>query len=86
MFTFNHERTRLEIEDNSQDPQEQILKLKDNNLDDLVNEFIKKRTTKTLANDQLLKALFMVTKGNIGTKEKLIEQILQDLGQVEEDE
>lgn len=61
-------------------------KLTDAALDTLVDNFIKERDTKTLANDQLLNALFMVTKGRIDTKDGLIKQLLQDLGQVEEDE
>jgi MoxR-like ATPase len=61
-------------------------KLTDEALDDLVNNFIEQRDKKTLANDQLLNALFMVTKGRISTKDALIKQLLQDLGQVEEDE
>lgn len=61
-------------------------KLTNEALDNLVENFIKDRDTKTLANDQLLNALFMVTKGRIDTKDKLIELLLQDLGQVEEDE
>jgi MoxR-like ATPase len=61
-------------------------KLNDEALDDLVDNFITQRDTKTLANDQLLNALFMVTKGRISTKDELIKQLLQDLGQVEEDE
>ncbi|MBD2341259.1 MoxR family ATPase [Calothrix sp. FACHB-156] len=61
-------------------------KLTDEALDTLVDNFIKERDSKTLANDQLLNALFMVTKGRIETKDGLIKQLLQDLGQVEEDE
>jgi MoxR-like ATPase len=62
-------------------------KLTDEALDQLVNNFIEERDNrKTLANDQLLNALFMVTKGRIDTKDGLIKQLLQDLGQVEEDE
>lgn len=61
-------------------------KLTDPELDALVDAFIQARSTETLANDQLLNALFMVTQGRISTKEKLIERIIQDLGQVAEDE
>lgn len=61
-------------------------KLNDEALNDLVDNFITQRDTKTLANDQLLNALFMVIKGRISTKDELIKQLLQDLGQVEEDE
>lgn len=61
-------------------------KLTDQALDTLVDNFIEKRKTETLANDQLLNALFMVTKGRISTKDALIKLLLQDLGQVEEDE
>ena len=55
-------------------------------LDALVDNFIEQRKRETLANDQLLNALFMVTKGRISTQDRLIELLLQDLGQVEEDE
>ncbi len=61
-------------------------RLTDQALDTLVDDFIEKRKTETLANDQLLNALFMVTKGRISTKDALIKLLLQDLGQVEEDE
>jgi MoxR-like ATPase len=61
-------------------------KLNNQTLDKLVDDFIDKRKTETLANDQLLNALFMVTKGRISTKDALIELLLQDLGQVESDE
>ncbi|PSB01629.1 AAA family ATPase [Merismopedia glauca] len=61
-------------------------KLADQALDTLVDDFIEQRKTETLANDQLLNALFMVTNGRISTKERLIELLLQDLGQVSEDE
>ena len=60
--------------------------LSDESLDTLVNNFIKKRDKETLATDQLLNALFMVKKGSIGTKEALIDRLLNDLGQVAEDE
>ncbi|MCF4966741.1 AAA family ATPase [Nostoc sp. CMAA1605] len=61
-------------------------KLTNEALNTLVDNFIQERNSKTLANDQLLNALFMVTKGRIDTKDGLIKQLLQDLGQVEEDE
>lgn len=61
-------------------------KLKEKDLDELVNDFIEQREEETLANDQLLNALFMVTKTGISTKEKLVKQLLQDLGQVDNDE
>ena len=62
--------------------------LKQADLDELVDNFIEQRYTETLANDQLLNALFILTKTGVSTKDKLIKQILQDLGQVnnEEDE
>lgn len=66
------------------DPQQE--KLTDDRLDTLVDNFIEQRNRKTLANDQLLNALFMVTKGRISTEDELIKQILQDLGPVAEDE
>ncbi|MEA5499181.1 MoxR family ATPase [Limnoraphis robusta Tam1] len=61
-------------------------KLTDQDLDALVDQFIENRKTETLANDQLLNALFMVTKGRVSTKDGLIKQLLKDLGQTEEDE
>ena len=61
-------------------------KLNDESLDALVDSFIEQRKTETLANDQLLNALFMVTQGRISTKDKLIDLLLKDLGQVEEDD
>jgi S-adenosylmethionine synthetase len=61
-------------------------KLNDQILDALVDNFIEQRKTETLANDQLLNALFMVTKGRISTKDTLIKLLFQDLGQVEENE
>lgn len=61
-------------------------KLNNEALDALVDNFIEKRETGTLANDQLLNALFMVTKGRISTEDELIKLLLQDLGQVVEDE
>ncbi len=60
--------------------------LSDKDLDTLVDDFIAKREDKTLANDQLLNALFMVTQGRISTKDDIIKLLLQDLGQVAEDE
>ena len=63
-------------------------KLNNQALNELVKNFIHRRDEerKTLANDQLLNALFMVTKGRVSTEDPLIKQLLQDLGQVEEDE
>ncbi|MGB6301457.1 MAG: MoxR family ATPase, partial [Rivularia sp. (in: cyanobacteria)] len=60
-------------------------KLTDEALDQLVDNFINDRNEKTLANDQLLNALFMVTKGRI-SPEDAQKLLLQDLGQVAEDE
>lgn len=62
--------------------------LRDDSLDALVNDFIDNRDSgKTLATDQLLNALFIVTKGRISSEDKLIaKRLLNDLGQVEEDE
>ena len=62
------------------------LKKEPQDLDRLVTNFIESKKTETLANDQLLNALFMVTKGRVSTEDPLIKQLLQDLGQVEEDE
>ena len=54
----------------------------------LIDHFISKRTNETLATDQLLNALFMVTKGRIPSQDasenKLIQRLLQDLGAVED--
>ena len=57
-------------------------------LDALVENFIENRDSgKTLATDQLLNALFIVTKGRISAEDELIaKRLLNDLGQVEEDE
>ncbi len=60
-------------------------KLTDEALDQLVDKFINDRNEKTLANDQLLNALFMVTKGRISTEDAQ-KLFLQDLGQVVEDD
>jgi MoxR-like ATPase len=65
---------------------EDAQKLSDESLDNLVNEFIEKRDVGTLATDQLLNALFIVTKGRVDTKNELIKKLLNDLGQVEEDD
>lgn len=71
---------------NNQKSDESKLKLKNDRLDELVEKFITARETETLANDQLLNALFMVIKGRVDTEDDLIDKILQDLGQVPEDE
>lgn len=62
-------------------------KLNNQALDELVKNFIRRRDEerKTLANDQLLNALFMIAKGRVSTEDKLIDRLLQDLGQVEEE-
>ncbi len=70
-----------EMEDPS-DPK----KLNDQKLDAIVEDFMKRRDEKTLATDQLLNALFMVTKGRISDDKELIDLLLQDLGQGGEDE
>ena len=56
----------------------------------LIKEFIEVQDEKTLATDQLLNAIFMITKGRIPVTEgksffddKLVKQLLQDLGRVE---
>ncbi|MDE5106483.1 MAG: MoxR family ATPase, partial [Trichodesmium sp. St17_bin3_1_1] len=56
----------------------------------LIKEFIEVQDDKTLATDQLLNAIFMITKGRIPVTEgksffddKLVKQLLQDLGRVE---
>lgn len=74
------------LKDKVKSDEQQPARLMDSELDALVDNFIKQRDRKTLANDQLLNALFMVTKTGITTKDKIIDQILQDLGQVETDE
>lgn len=51
----------------------------------LIQDFIDKRDAGTLATDQLLNAIFMVTRGRISTKDKLIEQLFKDLGTVEDE-
>lgn len=62
--------------------------LSNDSLDALVEDFIENRDSgKTLATDQLLNALFIVTKGRISAEDELIaKRLLNDLGQVEEDE
>lgn len=63
--------------------------LTNQDINDLVERFIDDRQNKTLANDQLLNALFLLTKKRSLIEEKepnIIAKILQDLGQVEEDE
>ena len=78
--------TETKQDDNSKDTKPEELKLKDSELDKLVDKFIEDRETKTLANDQLLNALFMVTNHRDEDKTELIEKILQDLGEVAENE
>lgn len=63
--------------------------LRDDSLDTLVNNFIDDRDSgKTLATDQLLNALFIVRKGRISDKDKelMTKRLLNDLGQVEEED
>ena len=62
--------------------------LSNKSLDALVEDFIENRDSgKTLATDQLLSALFIVTKGRISAEDELVaKRLLNDLGQVEEDE
>lgn len=59
-------------------------------LDTLIDNFISKRQNETLATDQLLNAIFMVTKGGVSSenasKNKLIKRLLKDLGEVEDSE
>ena len=52
-------------------------------IDKLIDDFIKKRTSETLATDQLLNAIFLVKKGAISTQDELISLLLKDLGTVE---
>jgi MoxR-like ATPase len=52
----------------------------------IINNFHEKQESETLATDQLLNAIFMVTRGRISSKDELINRLLQDLGAVEEDE
>jgi len=62
--------------------------ISDDSLDALVEDFIDNRDSgKTLATDQLLNALFIVTKGRLSAEDQLIaKRLLNDLGRVEEDE
>ncbi len=55
-------------------------------IDELIRHFIDKRDEGTLATDQLLNAIFMVTNGRIPTKNALINRLLQDLGNFSEEE
>jgi MoxR-like ATPase len=50
----------------------------------LIQDFHGRQKEETLATDQLLNAIFMVTKGRIDSKSKLIEKLLTDLGAVED--
>jgi len=54
----------------------------------LIDSFIEKREDETLATDQLLNAIFMVTRGRgrISDKDDLIRALLKDLGRVEDEE
>lgn len=52
----------------------------------LVDKFIKKRDKVTLATDQLLNALFLIKEGKIPTDDDLINLLNKDLGAVEEDD
>ncbi|MDF5734049.1 MAG: MoxR family ATPase [Rhizonema sp. PD38] len=63
---------------------EETAKSKD--IDKLIQSFVNKQSTETLATDQLLNAIFMVVNGGLGTQDVLIERLLQDLGAVAEDE
>ncbi|MGV2390989.1 MAG UNVERIFIED_CONTAM: hypothetical protein LVR29_30820 [Microcystis novacekii LVE1205-3] len=54
-------------------------------IDKLIDNFIQKRNSQTLATDQLLNAIFMVKKGAISTEDDLINQLLKDLGRVEDE-
>lgn len=72
--------------DNSQKQPEPLT---NEDINNLVDRFIDDRQNKTLANDQLLNALFLLTRKRSLIEEKapnIIDKILQDLGQVEEDE
>lgn len=53
-------------------------------IDTLIQDFHDKQKEETLATDQLLNAIFMVTKGRIDSKSTLIEKLLTDLGAVED--
>ncbi|MBD2472673.1 MoxR family ATPase [Nostoc sp. FACHB-145] len=57
---------------------------KNSDVDSLIDDFISKRKTETLATDQLLNSIFMVTKGRISSKSTLISKLLKDLGGVED--
>ncbi|MCA2640752.1 MULTISPECIES: MoxR family ATPase [unclassified Microcystis] len=54
-------------------------------IDKLIDNFIQKRNSQTLATDQLLNAIFMVKKGAISTQDDLISQLLKDLGTIEDE-
>jgi MoxR-like ATPase len=59
---------------------------KKSEIDELIRHFIDKRDEVTLATDQLLNAIFMVTNGRISNKNALINRLLQDLGNFSEKE
>ncbi|MGF1493951.1 MAG: AAA family ATPase [Microcoleaceae cyanobacterium] len=52
---------------------------------DLISKFLESRDDGTLATDQLLNALFMVVQGRISSKDKLIGQLLKDLGRTDDE-
>ncbi|NES78084.1 MULTISPECIES: MoxR family ATPase [Okeania] len=53
----------------------------------LIEDFIDRREEGTLATDQLLNAIFMVTEGRIpATEDKLVQQLFQDLGRVDDED
>ncbi len=54
-------------------------------IDQLIDNFLKKQNSETLATDQLLNAIFLVKKGGISTQDSLINQLLKDLGLVEDE-
>ena len=70
------ELTRIVIAHFNQDTAEQ------EKIQTLIADFIDLQDGGTLATDQLLNAIFMVTKGRIADDE-LVKQLLQDLGRVE---
>ena len=59
---------------------------KNPDIEQLIQNFVKKQSTETLATDQLLNAIFMVINGRLTTQDVLIDRLLQDLGAVSEDE
>ncbi|WP_162471203.1 MULTISPECIES: hypothetical protein [Nostocales] len=83
---FGQRRTKLSIDDliNIVTAHLDAETAKIPDINTLIQDFHGRQKEETLATDQLLNAIFMVTKGRIDSKSKLIEKLLTDLGAVED--